>query len=103
MRRILIERARKRMVRKSSGLSHPVELIESHIEGIAPDKEILAVHEELDQLANVDPKAAELVKLKYFMGMSMSQAAEALELSQRQCERLWTFAKAWLRDAMHPS
>ena len=100
MRRILIERARKRMVRNSSGLANPVELVESQIEGMAPDQEILAVHEGLDQLSRIDPQAAQLVKLKYFTGMSMPQVAETLELSQRQCERLWTFAKAWLRDAM---
>jgi DNA-directed RNA polymerase specialized sigma24 family protein len=61
---------------------------------------LLAVHEALDKLAVEDPEAAQLVKLRYFIGMSMPEAAEALELPLRSAERLWTFARAWLRDAL---
>jgi RNA polymerase sigma factor (TIGR02999 family) len=100
MRRILIDRARKRQLRASSGLAAPEELHESRIQLRVPDPELLALHEVLDQLAKVDADAARLVKLRYFVGMSMAEAVEALGISQRQGERLWTFAKAWLRDAI---
>ncbi len=100
MRRILIDRARKRAVRQSSGLAAPEELLESRLEMKAPADELLAVHEALDQLAAVDASAAELVKLRYFVGMTLVEAAESLGLSQRAGERLWTFCRAWLRDAL---
>jgi len=100
MRRILIDRARKRQVRASSGLAAPEELHESRIELRVPEAELLALHEVLDQLAKVDADAARLVKLRYFVGMSMAEAVEAQGISLRQGERLWTFAKAWLRDAL---
>jgi RNA polymerase sigma factor (TIGR02999 family) len=100
MRRILIDRARKRRVRATAGLAAPEELHESQIESRVPDAELLSVHEVLDGLAKVDADAARLVKLRYFVGLSMAEAAEALGLPLRQGERLWTFAKAWLRDAL---
>jgi RNA polymerase sigma factor (TIGR02999 family) len=101
MRRILIDRVRKRQVRASSGLAAPEELHESRIELRVPETELLALHEVLDQLAKVDEAAARLVKLRYFIGLSMADAVEVMGISLRQGERLWTFAKAWLRDAIH--
>ena len=100
MRRILIDRARKRAVRRASGLAAPEELHESRIELQVPSDELLAVHEALDGLAAVDASAAELVKLRYFVGMTLPEAAENLGLSLRSAERLWTFSRAWLRDAL---
>jgi len=100
MRRILIDRARKRQRRASSGLAAPEELHESRIQLRVPEPELLALHEVLDQLAKVDADAARLVMLRYFVGMSMAEAVEAMGISLRQGERLWTFAKAWLRDAI---
>lgn len=100
MRRILIDRARKRAVRQSSGLAAPEELHESRIEVHVPPDELLAVHEALDGLAAVDATAAELVKLRYFVGMTLPEAAESLGLPLRSAERLWTFSRAWLRDAL---
>ncbi len=101
MRRILIDRARKRQVRAASGLAAPEELHESRIEIRVPSTELLALDEVLDRLAKVDADAARLVKLRYFIGMNMAESAEALGIPLRQGERLWTFAKAWLRDAIH--
>lgn len=101
MRRILIDRARKRQVRAASGLSSPEELHESRLESPASDDEMLSVHDVLDQLAKVDAAAAALVKLRYFIGMNMKESAEALDIPLRRCERQWTFAKAWLRNALH--
>lgn len=100
MRRILIDRARKRQVRKASGLAEPEVIQESQIASRTPDEELIALHEVLDRFAKVDAQAAKLVKLRYFIGMNMAEAAEALGLSKRQAERSWTFAKAWLRDAI---
>jgi RNA polymerase sigma factor (TIGR02999 family) len=100
MRRILIDRARKRAVRRASGLASPEELHESRIEAEAGDDELLAVHEALDRLAEVDRSGAELVKLRYFVGMSLVEAAALLNLPQRTAERLWAFSRSWLRDAL---
>jgi len=100
MRRILIDRARKRQVRAASGLATPEPLEESQIELKVPAKELLAVNEVIDRFEAVDAAAARLVKLRYFVGMNMDQTAETLGLSRRSAERLWTFARAWLRDAI---
>jgi len=100
MRRILIDRARKRKVRAESGLASPDPLEESRIELKAPSSELLALHEVLDRLETVDADAARLVKLRYFVGMNVDQTATALGVSRRSVERLWTFSKAWIRDAM---
>ncbi|HMO64363.1 MAG TPA: ECF-type sigma factor, partial [Verrucomicrobiota bacterium] len=100
MRRILIDRARRRQVRAASGLAAPEVLHESRLEARVPDDELLALHEVLDRLAQVDPEAAALVKLRHFVGLGMAEAAAALGLPLRQAERLWTFARAWLRDAI---
>ncbi|MGI9242941.1 MAG: ECF-type sigma factor, partial [Verrucomicrobiales bacterium] len=76
------------------------ELDESSLSIDAPADELLAVHEALDQLAAEDPKAAELVKLRYFVGMTMDEAAVALEMGKRSAESLWTFARVWLHRAI---
>ena len=100
MRRILIDRARKRQARAASGLAAPEELHESRLELRVPESELLALHEVLDQLLKVDADAARLVKLRYFIGLSMAEAVEVMGIPLRQGERLWTFAKAWLREAI---
>jgi len=98
MRRILIERARRRQaLKRGAGATHEM-LDESRIALAAPAEEILAIHGALDHLAAEDVQAAELVKLRYFVGMTMPEAAEALGVPQRTAERLWTFARAWLRN-----
>jgi RNA polymerase sigma factor (TIGR02999 family) len=100
MRRILIERARKRMARKRGGDAAHEPLEESRLALSVPTDEVLAVHEALDRFAAEDSQAADLVKLRYFVGMNMPEAAAALGIPQRSAERLWTFARAWLRGAM---
>ena len=64
---------------------------------LSPDDELLAVHEALEHLARRDPVSADLVKLRYFAGLSMAEASQALGIPLRSAERLWTFAKTWLR------
>jgi len=97
MRRILVEHARRKQSLKRGGGAERQELHESVLVLSAPPDELLAVHEALDQLALTDPPAAELVKLRYFVGMTMEEAASALGLAPRTAERLWTYARVWLR------
>jgi RNA polymerase sigma factor (TIGR02999 family) len=103
MRRILIERARRRLALKRGGDAKHEPLEESRVAQAVPAEEMLAVHEALDRLALQDAQAADLVKLRYFVGMTMTEAAAALGVPQRTAERLWTFARAWLRREMKRS
>jgi RNA polymerase sigma factor (TIGR02999 family) len=96
MRRILVEHARRKLSRKRGGGAEHVELNESVLVLAAPPDELLAVHEALDQLAQEDAAAAELVKLRYFVGMTMEEAASAMGLAKRTAENLWTYARVWL-------
>jgi RNA polymerase sigma factor (TIGR02999 family) len=96
MRRILVEHARRKQSLKRGAGAAREELHESVLILAAPPDELLAVHEALDQLAAKDPAAAELVKLRYFVGMTMDEAASVLGLAPRTAARLWTYAKAWL-------
>ena len=96
MRRILVEHARKKQALKRGAGAEHEELNEASIVLAAPPDELLAVHEALDTLAQQDPAAAELVKLRYFVGMTMEEAASALNLPVRTAERTWAYARAWL-------
>src|SRR5215831_9058738 len=100
MRRILIDKARRKASLKRGGDQPPEELRESRIELSAPSDEILAVHEALDSLAAEDPLAAEVVKLRYFVGMTVPEIADALEMAPRTADRHWAFARAWLKRAI---
>jgi RNA polymerase sigma factor (TIGR02999 family) len=97
MRRILVDHARRKQSLKRGGGAPHEEFIEDHVVLTAPAEELLAVHEALDQLAGRDPQAAELVKLRYFIGMTMEEAATAMGLAKRTAESLWTYARACLR------
>jgi RNA polymerase sigma factor (TIGR02999 family) len=97
MRRILVEHARRKKRQKRGGGAEHEVFNETAVVLAVPPDELLAVNEALDVLAGTDPMAAELVKLRYFVGMTMEQSASALGLPIRTAERLWTFARAWLR------
>jgi RNA polymerase sigma factor (TIGR02999 family) len=96
MRRILVERARRRKAEKHGGRTTRAELDPDELPspGINPD--IVALSDAVDRLAGRDPQAAELVKLRHFAGLSIPQAAEALGVSPRTADRLWVYARAWL-------
>lgn len=96
MRRILVENARRKKSLKRGG-NLQAHATEAH-ELPAPelDADLLALDEALNALAATDAQAAEVVKLRYFSGLTVAQAAEALNVSQRSAERLWTYAKAFL-------
>ena len=100
MRRILIDKARHKASLKGRGDRSLQELHESRIELGAPTEEMLAVHEVLDLLAAEDPVSAAVVKLRYFVGMTIPEIAEALEISPRSADRHWLFARAWLKTAL---
>jgi RNA polymerase sigma factor (TIGR02999 family) len=105
MRRILVDAARRKHSLKRGGGATREELREGHLVQNLPSDEMLAVDEALDLLAAEDRSAADLVKLRYFVGMTMEEAATALDLPLRTTERLWTYARAWLRrqiDRPHP-
>jgi len=97
MRRILVDSARrKHAMKRGSGAPHE-ELQEDCLAQPVPDEELLAVDEALELLMKEDPAAASLVKYRYFVGMSMGEAAATMGMSLRSAERTWTYAKAWLR------
>ncbi|MEY2410609.1 MAG: hypothetical protein QOF48_3279 [Verrucomicrobiota bacterium] len=100
MRRILIDKARQKVSLKRGAAQPLEELHESAIELTAPADEILAVHDALDALSAEDATAAEVVKLRYFVGMTIPEIAEALEISPRSADRHWHFARAWLKGAI---
>ena len=102
MRRILIDRARRRATVKHGGNLERCDI--DGIEIAAPisnDDHLLAVNEALDRFAVEYPEKAELVKLRFFTGMSLTEAAGVLGLSDRTAKRHWAYAKAWLYDAMN--
>jgi RNA polymerase sigma factor (TIGR02999 family) len=100
MRRILVENARRKRGLKHGGALRRVNLDEAAACSYESDDELLCLHEALDRLADEDPKKAELVKLRYFTGLSVEEAAEALSISRATADRYWAYAKAWLYCAM---
>jgi RNA polymerase sigma factor (TIGR02999 family) len=100
MRRILIEAARRKQSQQRGGHLHREELKETTLVLERPTDEILAVDEALTKLAGADPLAAELVKLRYFVGMSLPEAAEALGISPRTADRVWAYARSRLHQEL---
>jgi RNA polymerase sigma factor (TIGR02999 family) len=98
MRRILIERAREKLALKRGGDRKRIPLEEVDPAAGTPPEDLLALDEALSQLATLDPLAAQLVKLRYFAGLSIAQAAETLNLAPATAYRHWTFARAWLHS-----
>ena len=100
MRRVLVENARRKRGPRRGGTRRRVYLSEADIADQERSDELLALDEALGRLAEEDASAAELVKLRYFAGMTASEAAMALGVSLRTANRLWAYARAWLRDAV---
>lgn len=96
MRRILVESARRKQRIKHGGHLHRVSLdqIEPSVSDLHPD--VLAIDEALDKLSKTDPSAAELVKLRYFAGLTMDEASAVLGVSPRTADTWWAYARAWL-------
>lgn len=98
MRRILIDRIRAKRRVKRGGEFERVEVDETEIASAAPDDRLLAINEALDELAKSDPDSADLVKLRYFVGFSLEEIAEALDVSVSTVSRQWAYARTWLAD-----
>jgi RNA polymerase sigma factor (TIGR02999 family) len=96
MRRILVENARRKRRLKHGGARRRITLDEAALAVDGPADELLAVDEALDRLADVEPQAAELVKLHYFAGLTIEQAARVIGVSERKGYRTWAYARAWL-------
>jgi RNA polymerase sigma factor (TIGR02999 family) len=96
MRRILIERARRKLTVRHGGRFERVELHEQDLAAQRSDEQLLAVHEVLDILAREHPAQAEVVKLRYFAGMTNEETARVLGVSVATVKNYWTFARAWL-------
>ena len=96
MRRILVERARRKKRGRHGGEWRRVDLDEADLVCLLPPDELLSLHDALDRLAELDPAAAELAKVRCFAGLSVEEAAEALGLSRASAYRHWTYARAWL-------
>ncbi len=101
MRRILVERARRKHREKRGAGAEHVDVDEIEIAApVGNADELLRVHEVLDRLAEEDPQKAELVKLRFFVGLSLAEAGAVLGLPERTAKRHWAYARAWLFDAI---
>lgn len=98
MRRILIDRAREKLAQKRGAGRKRIPLEEVDPPAGTPPEDLLALDEALEQLTRLDPTAGQLVKLRYFGGLSVEQAAGALNLATATAYRHWTFARAWLHN-----
>jgi RNA polymerase sigma factor (TIGR02999 family) len=96
MRRILIENARRKRRRKHGGDRQRVDLDDADITIEGPSTDLIALDEALAKLADEDRVVADLVKMRYFAGLTLGQAAEILGVSRRTADRYWAYARAWL-------
>jgi RNA polymerase sigma factor (TIGR02999 family) len=103
MRRILIEAVRRKQTQQRGGHWQRTELDESKLVLERPAAEMLDIDGALEKLAREDPLAADLVKLRYFVGLTLPEAAAALNLSPRTTDRLWAYARSWLRQELEPA
>ena len=103
MRRILVESARRKASLKRGGDLTRQPLDGADVALQRPPEELLAVHDSLDRLAEINPRAAELVKLRYFAGFTLEEAAEALGISPRTADSVWAYARAWLFARFDPT
>ena len=96
MRRILIDRARRKRPLRHGGGQQRIDLEHVDLASAADDDQLLAVNDALDKLAAHSKSEAELVKLRYFVGMTLEEAADALGISPRTADNYWAHARAWL-------
>lgn len=101
MRRILVDNARRKGSLKRGGDRLQADIdVESLIAAPEPFEDLLALDDVLNLLATADPEAAQLVKLRYFVGLSLEESAGILNVSPRTADRLWAYARAWLHQAL---
>jgi RNA polymerase sigma factor (TIGR02999 family) len=97
MRRILVERARHKRTLKAGGDRNRQELPDIEAAGAEPNIDMLALNEALEKLESQDRRKAELVKLRFFAGLTIEQAAQALDISTSTADNDWSYARCWLR------
>jgi RNA polymerase sigma factor (TIGR02999 family) len=102
MRRILINRARDKARQKRGGDRQRVDLDRVVVADQASEEELIAVDDALQELARRNRPCAELVKLRFFTGLTLDEAAAAMGIARRTANRYWAFARAWLFDALRP-
>ncbi len=100
MRRILADNARRKSSVKHGGHFNRQDLPTSQVVNQTESENLIALDEALDKLTAEDPVSAELVKLRYFAGLTVAQAADALGVSSRNADLMWAFARSWLRRAI---
>ncbi|MFN0129247.1 MAG: sigma-70 family RNA polymerase sigma factor [Verrucomicrobiales bacterium] len=101
MRRILVDRARRRLRQRHGGGQERVDIDEVEIAAPSDDAEqVLAMHDALDRFAALEPEKAEFVKLRYFVGLSTEETANALGVSLTTAKRWWQYARSWLKVEM---
>jgi RNA polymerase sigma factor (TIGR02999 family) len=100
MRRILVDRARRRLAAKRGAGAFRVEIDEMDFLAPTPDDQLLDVNDALEKFALVYPRKAELVKLRYFVGMSFEDSAQALGIAVPTAKQWWAYSRAWLRVEM---
>jgi RNA polymerase sigma factor (TIGR02999 family) len=103
MRRILIDRARRKLTQRHGGGYARVDLEEQDLAAPDSDRELLAVHEVLDKLAVEHPAQAQVVKLRYFAGMTNGETADALGISVATVKNYWAYARAWIFQELRNS
>ena len=100
MRRILIDSARRRLAQRRGGRAEHVHIDDLEIAGAGDDARVLRVNDALEKFAIDEPAKAELVKLRYFAGLTLEEAAQALDIAEPTARRWWAYARAWLLKEM---
>jgi RNA polymerase sigma factor (TIGR02999 family) len=100
MRRILVDQARRKLSLRHGGHLQRQPIADQEIEAAEPSMDVLGVHEALEQFQRIDATATELVKLRYFAGLTIAEAAQALGISTSTADRSWAYARAWLHAAL---
>ncbi len=103
MRRILVENARRKHRLKHGGDLHRTSLTGLDVAQNTPDDQLLAVDEALERFAALDPIGAQLVKLRFFVGLPNAEAARLLRIPERTAKRTWAYARAWLHEELKRS
>ena len=103
MRRILIDRARSRLAQRHGGGLHRLNVDDLELAADPDDDLVLAVNDALEKFALVEPQKAVLVKLRYFAGLTVEEAAQTLGISEPTAKRWWAYARAWLMQEMRPT
>lgn len=101
MRRILIDNARRKKRAKYGGGRQKVDLDQAELSINVPSDDLIALDEALEKLANTDKASADLIKLRFFAGLTMEQAANILGIGRRTADRNWAYARAWLYRAIN--